>query len=243
MTVIQARDNLVMALRNMRSYHYSIGDVTITREKVYFEAKTEKASNNYILSFADLGDMSVESGSWIWSHPNEPSAYVLSNAKPLTIGDMRVDFYSESRAFSFVDAVLVLKKLALTPNTEEADFAAFANEAKAWLLMTPKPTMTDDTLAQKGLAEEAFKRKDYAAALVAYTNAISKYAMWPEGHYNAALLAAEAKDFELASKHMRRYLALAPGANDAAAAKEKFLVWQLKAKQFVYARGKNTPQD
>jgi tetratricopeptide (TPR) repeat protein len=81
------------------------------------------------------------------------------------------------------------------------------------------------------LAEDAFKRKDFVAALDAYVEALGMHPMWPEGHYNAALLAAELKDYELAARHMRRYLALAPDAKDASAAKDKYLLWQHKAKQ------------
>ena len=81
------------------------------------------------------------------------------------------------------------------------------------------------------MAEDAFQRKDFTAALDAYCDALDRHPMWPEGHYNAALLAAEVEDYELAARHMRRYLVLAPGAKDAAAAEETFLLWQHKAKR------------
>jgi tetratricopeptide (TPR) repeat protein len=131
----------------------------------------------------------------------------------------------------FVDAVITLKKTALAPNTEEADFATFTASAKTWLVTTPKLEMPDDARAYKALAEDAFNRKDFTAALDAYCDALAKYPMWPAGQYNTALLAAEAEDYELAAKHMRRYLVLSPDAKDAQAAKDKLLLWQLKAKE------------
>ncbi|TSA41214.1 MAG: hypothetical protein D4R57_00865 [Verrucomicrobiales bacterium] len=131
---------------------------------------------------------------------------------------------------TFIDAVLTLKAAALVPDTEEADFAAFTASAKTWLAATPKPEMPDDARAYKALAEDAFKRKDFPTALEAYCDALDKYPMWPAGHYNAASLAAEADDYELAAHHMRRYLVLTPDAKDAQAAKDKLLLWQLKAK-------------
>jgi tetratricopeptide (TPR) repeat protein len=91
--------------------------------------------------------------------------------------------------------------------------------------------MSDEARGYKLLAEDALKRKDFSAALEAYRTALTKDPMWPEGQYNAALLAAEAEDYELAANYMRRYLVLAPDAKDAASARDNLLVWQLKAKQ------------
>jgi len=91
--------------------------------------------------------------------------------------------------------------------------------------------MSDDARSSKAMAEDAFKKKDFAAALSAYVEALGKHPMWPEGHYNAALLAGEIEDYDVAALHMRRYLALAPDAKDASAAKDKYLLWQRKAKE------------
>ena len=139
---------------------------------------------------------------------------------------------AERYAIMFIDAVVVLKEAALAPDPEEeTDFADFTAKAETWLAGLPKPEMPDDARANKLLAEDEFKRKDFSAALKAYCKALELFPMWPSGHYNAALLAAVAEDYELAGHHMRRYLVLAPDAQDAAAAKDKLLLWQLKAKE------------
>ena len=184
------------------------------------------------VSFADVDDLSVETESW-WTTPvgEAPPARVLANGRVLLLGGRTTDFSSQFRARSFGDAVLVLKAAALAPDTEEADVAAFAAAAADWRAQSPRPAMSDDALTFKLLAEDAFKRKEFAAALQAYRDALDRHPMWPDGHYNAALLAAEHADYELAAKHMRRYLALAPDAKDAARAKEKLLLWQYKAKE------------
>ena len=111
------------------------------------------------------------------------------------------------------------------PDTEEADFAAFVVEAKA----KSKPRMSDEARTYKLLAEDAARRKDLTAALNNYRLALAKYPMWPDVLYNAALLSAEFGDFKSAARHMRRYLVLAPGAKDAADARDKLLVWQHNA--------------
>ncbi len=115
-------------------------------------------------------------------------------------------------------------------DTEEALWGAFAASAKRWLATTPRPAMSDEALTYKALAKDASKREDFAAARAAYGKALEYYPMWPNGHYDAAVLAAEAKDYKLAAYHMRRYLVLAPDAKDADAAKEQLLLWQHKAK-------------
>ena len=102
--------------------------------------------------------------------------------------------------------------------------------------------MPDDVRADKLIAEDAFKRKEFTDALYAYVDALDKYPMWPEGHYNAALLAAEILDYEWASRHMRRYLVLAPDAKDASAAKDKYLLWQRLAKDQMERRMPQSPK-
>ncbi len=172
--------------------------------------------------------------SWV-DHPRPQDTathiYKFTDIKRLSVESYSKNFHNLASARMWVDALLTLKAAEMAPDTEEADFAAFTISAKVWLLASPNPEMPDEARAYKALAEDSFKRKDYTAALEAYCDALDKHPMWPEGHYNAALLAAEAKDYELAAQHMRRYLVLAPDAKDASASKDKFLLWQLKAKQ------------
>ena len=54
---------------------------------------------------------------------------------------------------------------------------------------------------------------------------------WPEGHFNAALIAAELGDFANAVEHMQSYLELVPNAPDAQAARDQITIWQHKAGQ------------
>ena len=176
--------------------------------------------------------------SWV-EHPRAQDTsthtYTFAKIKKLSVENQSKYFHNLATARIWVDALLTLQAAEMAPDTEDADFSAFTNGAKVWLLASPKPEMPDEARAYKALAEDSFKRKDYTAALDAYCDALDRHPMWPEGHYNAALLAAEAKDYELAAHHMRRYLVLAPDAKDASASKDKFLLWQLKAKAEVNA--------
>jgi hypothetical protein len=49
--------------------------------------------------------------------------------------------------------------------------------------------------------------------------------MWPEGHFNAAVIYGELRD-EKAVWHMRDYLELVPNAPDAQAASDQIIIWQ-----------------
>ena len=201
--------------------------VKIDRHGLAFRDFKNPGGTRLTISFAGLKDLSVE------PVPGNAAYLVRSgvahgrNQNRFFIGVIAY-FPNAHEAMMFVDAVLRLKEVEFT---EEADFDAFTANAKTWLEAKSKPEMSDDARAYNALAEDAYKRKDLTAALDAYCNALDRYPMWPEGNFNAALLAAEAEDYGLAAQLMRRYLVLAPDAKDAAAAKEQFLLWQLKAKQ------------
>ncbi|TSA40458.1 MAG: tetratricopeptide repeat protein [Verrucomicrobiales bacterium] len=229
MTVRQARKSLEESLNDLRFIN-SVREVKFSRHKTTFVGVStwvDGGSRHLSLSFANLNNLTVK-GFGLSSITE-----VRSNGKGLNFGFAGNDATFETRRGSskFVEAVLILREAALAPDTEEADFAAFTASAKTWLAATPKPAMSDDARTQKVLAEDTFERKDFTAALDAYCDALDKNPMWPAGHYNTALLAAETEDYELAAHHMRRYLVLAPDAKDAQAAKDKLLLWQHKAKE------------
>ena len=64
-----------------------------------------------------------------------------------------------------------------------------------------------------------------------YETGLAQYPTWPEGHFNAALIAAEMGDYTDAVEHMQAYLELLPNAPDAQAARDQIDLWQLKAKE------------
>lgn len=247
MTITQARKTLAGTLKHQFDKLYAkniVQEVRINRLKASFVFLGDDRFDCSLI-FAELKNLSVETTatgrSLIKSNGVVlgPTSVFRSNgsalsasSRPHALGDFGFpSFEKASDARLLVDALLTLKEAEFAPDQEDAAFAAFTAEAKTWLTLTPKPEMPDEARAYKALAEDAFKRKDFAAALEAYCTAIDKFPLWPAGHYNAALLAAETEDYELAAQHMRRYLVLAPDANDASAAKDKLLLWQLKAKQ------------
>jgi regulator of sirC expression with transglutaminase-like and TPR domain len=81
------------------------------------------------------------------------------------------------------------------------------------------------------LAEDAVKNNKPVEALNDYEIGLQSCPTWPEGHFNAALIAAELGDFANAVEHMQSYLELVPNAPDAQAARDQITIWQHKAGQ------------
>jgi len=223
MTFNEARKALAESIHHTSSKFLSTKEIRISHKQLaYLSGKGDPRQKKVRLRFAAMDNLSIRN-SW------DSTVNVSVNGK-------ETDFYWEraDRPFAqlFIDAVLALKQAALAPDTEEeTNFTAFTARAKTWLATTPRTAMPDEARAYKGLAEDAFKRKDFTAALDAYRQALDSYPTWPEGQYNAALLAAEAEEYDWAAQHMRRYLVLAANAKDATSAKDKLLLWQLKARE------------
>ncbi|TSA41213.1 MAG: tetratricopeptide repeat protein [Verrucomicrobiales bacterium] len=250
MTIFQARKTLVESLKHKWNEQYgskTVQEMKINLHRITFVFAGSADKYDCLIAFAKIKNLSVmttagQSGGYVLSNGKvlRPTSVIGSNGKPLTsnsrptaLEDFGLPFFdTEDDALKFVDALLTLKAAEFAPDTEVvANFAAFTTEARTWLAATPKPEMSEEARTYKVLAEDAFKRKDFTAALDAYCDALDKYPMWPAGQYNAASLAAEAEDYDLAAQHMRRYLVLSPDAKDAQAAKDKLLLWQHKAKE------------
>ncbi len=113
--------------------------------------------------------------------------------------------------------------------------ADFQKKAAAWRAMNPKPPVSDEVTKKRLLAEDAVQEKSFAAAEDYYKAGITIDPTWAPGWYNAALISAELKDYAAAALDMKHYLILLPDAPDAAAVKEKLLLWEAKAE---LAKGK-----
>lgn len=226
MTVGQAQAALVEAMQHsLMKSKYS--DVTFFHSKVTYvwgRDTPQHQDMRFLLSAANTYS--------IGSRPEYASmnwVFLFVNGKPLE----SLFWENKERRYAtlFLDAVHTLQHdLLSSPDADESAFAAFSADANLWREAKVKPTMSDVALTYKAVAEDAFRRKNFPAALHAYEQGLEKFPMWPQGHYNAAVLAAEGEDYESAAQHMHRYLVLVPEAPDAAAAKEKFLLWQFKAK-------------
>lgn len=106
---------------------------------------------------------------------------------------------------------------------------AFDQRAAAWRALATKPPIPEDVRVQQLMAEDALKQNQPLAALHYFEKGLELYPTWPEGNFNAALIAGQIGDYSAAVEHIQAYLALVPDAADAQAARDKLLVWKAKA--------------
>ncbi len=118
----------------------------------------------------------------------------------------------------------------------------FSQAVTLWRTLPQKPPIPEAVREQRLLAETAFKEEKLADALYHYEKGVEIDPVWPEGRFNAALIAAELQLYDEAVQQMRAYLELAPDAPDAQSARDQIVIWQDKFKQLAASLAKNTEQ-
>lgn len=129
-------------------------------------------------------------------------------------------------ALDFATALNSLNALALG----QASPGDFHQQAMAWRQLATKPPLPEEVRVQRLLAEDAVKNKKPEEALGFYETGLDLYPTWPQGRFNAALIAAELGFYADAVEHMQSYLELVPDAPDSQAARDQIAIWQYKAK-------------
>ena len=124
-----------------------------------------------------------------------------------------------------------LNRLHVLANDNGAAWNQFRQQAAAWRALPTKPPLPDAVRIQRIAAEDAIKNSHPDAALEYYEEGLDICPTWPEGHFNAALIAAELGDYADAVEDMQSYLELVPNAPDAQASRDQIDLWQLKAKE------------
>jgi tetratricopeptide (TPR) repeat protein len=124
-----------------------------------------------------------------------------------------------------------LNRLHVLATDNGAAWNQFRQQAAAWRARPTRPPLPDAVRIQRIAAEDALKNNNPNAAMDYYEAGLAQYPTWPEGHFNAALIAAQLGDYTDAIEHMKSYLELLPNAADAQAAHDQLDLWQLKAKE------------
>lgn len=130
----------------------------------------------------------------------------------------------------FIGMVLALMPIApfwAEETTEQkAVWSDFQQKAAAWRALPQKPPLSEEVRRERVLAENAVREKDLNRALDHYEAGLKLNPVWPEGHFNAALLYGERREYDKAVWHMHAYLELLPNALDAQQARDQISVWQ-----------------
>lgn len=106
------------------------------------------------------------------------------------------------------------------------DFEEFRAVAARWRALERKPALSGEADRHRLLAEHALRQNDLAGAAAHYEDALEAFPGWPEGWMNVALLCEALKDYGCAADRMRHFLELLPDSREAAAAREKLVLWQ-----------------
>ncbi len=177
------------------------------------EAVRENLSNSSILAFLEWRKLNY--------YPDEETPQAFANA----LNSLRL----YARAF---DSSTGLSPPCFADKDEQARvWVEFQKRVAAWHSLPARPPLFDAVRKQQLLAEDAVNQKQFEAAAAAYDAGTQIDPMWPEGHFNAAAIYGELKDYDDAVWHMRCYLELMPNAPDAQTARDQMLLWQAKAEQ------------
>ena len=137
-------------------------------------------------------------------------------------------FADQNRSLTtFIDAIARLRAFA---NDTDAPLHRYLQLAADWRAQPTKPAIPEEVRVRRLLAEDAIKAKKPEEALAHYEIGLELYPTWPQGYFNAALIAAELGYFGQAVEHMQAYVDLVPDAADAPAARDQIAIWKFKAK-------------
>ena len=126
---------------------------------------------------------------------------------------------------------MALNRLRAFANHPGNPLLTFTQRAAAWRALAVKPPIPEQVREQRLLAENAFKEKKLEESLDHYESGLDFDPTWPQGYFNAALIAAELGFYPEAVEQMQAYLELVPDAADAQSARDQIVIWQYKAGQ------------
>jgi tetratricopeptide (TPR) repeat protein len=233
---------------------FNVGELEFQAEAEQYK-KIFPPGNYHRIDLKTLGEVTAE-GSSLRIDGRDPFKQTLTRARPDLSGGTILGFlnwYSENQdaaywhknAQTFAKAMNSLRLFArsydssrgLPPvcfadkETQTLFWAESQKRAAAWRALPTKPPISDEVRQHRLLAEDAYQQKQFENAAAEYEAGLEMDPLWPQGHFNAAVIYGELKDYEDAVWHMRCYLELLPNAPDAQDARDQMLLWQGKLKQ------------
>jgi tetratricopeptide (TPR) repeat protein len=147
--------------------------------------------------------------------------------------DLSDDPQAREQAQAFADALNRLRAFARGERTleEDAVWRGFPQKATAWRALAVKPPLAEQVRKHRILAEKYFSDKDLYGAIGEYEAGLAINPVWPEGHFNAALLCAELASYDDAIQHMRAYVELVPDGSDTQSARDQMVIWEAELKK------------
>jgi len=221
-------------------YKYDPNSLHLTEEKFEFDTLSKKP-HHFVIDLMHVGHVTLYCPKHDGCHLRNTEGKKNSSALPplfwedwkmpffpLSIPDSTCSTECKRQANAFTGAVNELSAFAVDVNNPLHNFSA---HAATWRALATKPALPDAVRVRRMMAEDALKNKKPEDALRYYEQGIESYSMWPEGWFNAALVAGELGDYADAADHLQNYLELVPDAKDAQAARDQLEIWKMKARE------------
>jgi len=234
--ILTAADSLLVPVKKRAYQSIDAKSMRVSRKGVDFD----NGQHHYTIRFTTFTSVSVICDTDC-KVASEPPEILARNESGQAIMDVYfADIHREEgtykttcratcqrTAMRFAAALNSLRKLALAP---QAESQGFHEKASDWRALSVKPPLPDDVRVQRLMAEDAVKNNRPAEALNYYEAGLALYPTWPQGCFNAALIASELGFLPDAIEYMQEYLELVPDAKDAQSARDQIAIWQYKTK-------------
>jgi hypothetical protein len=160
---------------------------------------------------------------------HDPTHYYYLSPEPGCLTKLNQNSWdTRQQAQALADALNPLSAYARGERTPEAAavWSDFPQKTAAWRALAVKPPLAEEVRKHRILAEKAFSEKDLYGAVEEYEAGLAIDPMWPEGHFNAALLCGELKVYAEAIRYMHAYVELVPNGSDTQSARDQMIIWE-----------------
>lgn len=225
MSIWQARRTVIADFVAIDPYFITAdpGSFRFTLDSFEFDGKLHKKNREHFkIDLKSLEPVFIKKSFYGYRAKNEAGGDLPAPLPQLVLwrkGDRDPAAFAESFAAA-------LNRLRAFAGDQGSALRDFPRQAAAWRALPSKPPIPEEVRAQRLLAENAVKQKNLENALDHYETGLELYPTWPQGYFNAALVAAELGFYAEAVEHMRAYLELVPDAADAQSARDQIVIWQ-----------------
>ncbi|HUR67087.1 MAG TPA: hypothetical protein VMZ03_12125 [Chitinophagaceae bacterium] len=125
-------------------------------------------------------------------------------------------------------SLLKNKSIATQEQEDQKELELFKPIAQQYHSLVVKPGLQEEARKYLVQATTATEENLYEEAIGLLEEAIAIDPLYPQAHFNVALLWAQVSIYEAAILAMKKYLMLVPDATDARAAQDKIYEWERK---------------